>query len=277
MCGGEKCYFPSFSHCLISDEGASKGRCIANVGYLISAESSYQNLPNHTVWLYASCLAARYGVKHFLLGPEERVVIPKQAAVFLQGTRFHRYTHKGGAVDASDVVENAPHRTSVLLGEKLTQDFAKHSLHHVMVYRLQEAPSGVIFRCTQVHQQERKTWGPFLASVEMDKALFVSTLSRQLSATYRMLSNEFCLIRDFQVVINREGYIHHLDLDRCFTTNSRTGAAELVSVLRETLATTAACFEDFRLHVMVQFNLTEASGGISFADNQTRYSSDGWY
>ena len=51
-----------------------------------------------------------------------------------------------------------------------------------------------------------------------DSDQFIETLQKDINATKEMLRDDDCpcLLKDFQLVIDLKGRIHHIDLDRCF-------------------------------------------------------------
>lgn len=105
----------------------------------------------------------------------------------------------------------------------------------------------------------RGQWSNFLASIE-DSASFMDNLTEQLSVTYKMLSSEKCLIGDFQAIINSQGLLFHIDLDRCFGHINEEGKLSFNPhnvYIQNLLTATGNCFEEFRLHAMATFGLVD--------------------
>ena len=251
ICGTAKCYFPSWRQCLISD---SSGRCTQHVGYLIEVHSKYLEYSftgfvrdNNPVWSYASCVAERYGANHFLLGPEEHIEVPEEAAHWLTHTQFQKWDANG-----SDTFH-----------QNILHDFNETTEHKVLVYRVQEASgyasSPFLLKCREsklIFAREHLV--DFLASVE-DYASFMGNLTEQLSATHDMLSSEQCLLGDFQVIINNQGLVFHIDLDRCFKSRGDHYYSPYNKYLIQVHTRLGDCFEEFQLHTMATIGLVTAN------------------
>ena len=147
----------------------------------------------------------------------------------------------------------------------LEHDFNKSSEKKVRVYRVQEIPATehppLLFGCKNEKVAfAREEWDGFLVFVE-DSSSFMERLTEQLSSTHMLLSSEKCLLDDFQAFINHQGLLYHIDLDRCFDRIDTDGTLfsnhpHHVHV-EHLIADLGNCFEEFRLHAMATFGLSD--------------------
>ena len=173
-CGKAKCYFPSAS---------------ANCkGYLISGNDT--SLPPLS-WLHARCLANRYGLKHLLRAPEERIDVSTQMAYYLGSVHKAHY--------------NLHRTTRALLGV--------HSGDQLTVQKVQTAPPGLLVGCVghKLHSS-LDALASFASTVTSAHA--VGHLNASLESTRQLLLNEHCLTADLQFIISSDGDVIHIDLDR---------------------------------------------------------------
>ena len=173
-CGMTKCYFPS-----------ATANC---TGYLISGNDAH-DLP--LSWLYARCLASRYGIKHLLRAPEERINVSTQMAYYLGSVHRAHY--------------NLHLTTKALLGV--------HSGDQLLVQKVKTAPPGLLVGCVG------NKWHNALAALAsfastVTSARAVGHLNASLKSTRQLLLKERCLTGDLQFIISSGGDVIHIDLDR---------------------------------------------------------------
>ena len=187
-CGANKCFFR-----LNTDP---------NVGYLVQPEvfrydkgktpsQLFQTL--EVSWEFAEQLRRDYNVTHFLLEPPSKVRTSKRLASTLNSNIW-----------------------SEAHGTKFDTDrFPKGSNVFVQKVRLAPEPN-LIVGCTATKRaQFQRNVDEFLNQVK-DKDSFSRRFSNNLSLTRMLLKKEVCLFKDFQVMLDTEGHLYHLDFDRCF-------------------------------------------------------------
>ena len=66
---------------------------------------------------------------------------------------------------------------------------------------------------------------------------FIETSQKDVNATKDMLmDNDYpCLLNDFQLVIDFQGHIHHIDLDRCFDVHQKQLSKDMMIRFIDTL------------------------------------------
>ena len=181
-CGVDKCY-------LASKTGAT--------GYLVSEKLDKVG----ESWSFANCLKQRYGLKHFLLAPQQKVRVSDEVAARL--TSMH-------------VTRNSSAKT-------LTHAFRLYGHHSMAVQKVRAAPAGVInIGCTRRKRRFTAAALPDSRGAARDKAAFRRRLNASLQASLAAISHEPCLLRDFQVFLTEEGHLIHVDLDRCYERASLT-------------------------------------------------------
>lgn len=191
-CGKTKCYFPS-----------ATANC---TGYLISGNDTHDPPLS---WLYARCLANRYGITHLLRAPEERIDVSTQMAHYLGSVHRAHY--------------NLHLTTTALLGV--------HSGDQLLVQKVQTAPPGLLVGCVG------RKWHNALAALASFASTVTSThavghLNASLESTRQLLLNERCLTADLQFIISSDGDVIHIDLDRALACKQH----------RQKMATIDRCF-----------------------------------
>jgi hypothetical protein len=219
-CGMTKCYFPS-----------ATANC---TGYLISGNDAHDPPLS---WLYARCLASRYGIKHLLRAPEERINVSTQMAYYLGSVHRAHY--------------NLHLTTKALLGV--------HSGDQLLVQKVKTAPPGLLVGCVG------NKWHNALAALAsfastVTSAHAVGHLNASLESTRQLLLKERCLTGDLQFIISSGGDVIHIDLDRAL-------ACKQMHRLRSRSATIDRCFRVLvnRLAALVQPRLapsTEPRGAL---------------
>jgi hypothetical protein len=187
-CGGKKCFVRLKSN--------------QQVGYLIAHEGAgfrahiYKEF-NRT-WTLAKRLKQDYNVSTLLLEPPLQVLDKDIHFLHLLNARL------------ATVREDE---------EKAIRISTKQAL---IVQKVQVAPEPNMFWqmwWAKAHSQDLKVYMHFLNfSVTGDKGNFSRNLLGNLSVTRQILQDKkySCLNTDFQFIIDYEGGIHYIDLDRCF-------------------------------------------------------------
>ena len=196
-CGATKCYVPS----------ATKDR----TGYLLYRYHSNKTYTHPPVsWMYASCLASRYGIKHLLLAPEERVEVSTQMMSRLSSMDRTHYKPK-------------------LRTEALAH---LHARKQMVVQKVRTfAPSGLLVGCFGAKGQNTRASLPAFARTATS-AHAVSHLNASLESTRLVLLNEGCLTGDVQFIVSTDGDVIHIDLDRGLACDNSRGLTAIDSCFR---------------------------------------------
>lgn len=188
-CGGNKCFFR------LKDN--------PDVGYLVQPDVfRYDKRTTHeqlfqlqlNSWEFAEQLRQENNIQHFLLEPPTKVKVTKKLAKQLNANIFS---------EAREV--------------KYDEDRFKWK-STVFIQKVKLAPEpNIIIGCTTTKQgQFKRNAEEFFARVN-DKDTFLERFSSALKQVKRVLKEEPCLFRDFQVLLDTSGQVYHLDFDRCFS------------------------------------------------------------
>lgn len=192
-CGANKCYFAS--------------KYAGDVGYLVtpsfrrnatkqSERSWFKTL--QLSWDLAQQLQDTYGIKHFLLGPPKNISISNpNLAKTLNRNLWSERQGKYYETDRYPMGSNA------------------------YIQKVKTAPvPNLLFGCleTKVDQFQRdvEDFSPLIA----EKGLFSTTFAKELQKARHLIQNESCLITDFQALVDTQGIVYSIDLDRCFKSNN---------------------------------------------------------
>lgn len=85
------------------------------------------------------------------------------------------------------------------------------------IQKVEVAPNpNILIGCakSKIKQFERD-FEQFIPSIKQKKR-FARKFTKYLKRSRDLLQREECLYKDFQVVLDIQGHLYHLDLDRCF-------------------------------------------------------------
>lgn len=218
-CGFSKCFFRSS---LNDDEG-----------YLLakSKNGTKYNQRMFRVWKSAEQMSKEHGGRHFLLEPPFEVAFPPRSILKQLNKKAY-----------------GPWKTNKRYYGKVkryNETLLQQAGASLVVQKVRVAPTpNLICRCYFFRKKKDK--GRFKlddlsASKEefrlavRDKRVFMSTFQTELERTVRLLTDGYFsrLFYDFQFLLDGEGKIHHIDMDRMenegFTFPSQQGAEECFS------------------------------------------------
>lgn len=187
ICGNYKCFYQSKSNPL--------------AGYLIMRETKTQYTQESRMnmlkggWSFAQKLQARYDIPHFLSSPPINMTVSQHLSYTLnqnlksQETTKYNYTGKVIFREGKTVAIQP-----CILAPK----------PHLII-------GGVEGKLVEFEQHVDK----FLSLV-IDKAAFSRHFSRDMGKMMKAIEHEPCLAYDFQAMVDLDGHLHNIDLDRCF-------------------------------------------------------------
>ena len=191
-CGKEKCFYTS--------------KTSPNEGYLIArtsrshASEKYERLVEG--WQLATRLEREYHIPHFLVSPPTIVPVSDHLAALLNENLW--YETQDLPVDQ--------------VGNKKKPKDRFPPFSQAYVQKVQVAPTpNLLLACAPSNRPHfERHLHQFLLNVHPTK--FMTNFSKNLNKTRELLTTEPCLMKDFQVLMDPEGDIYHLDFDRCFQT-----------------------------------------------------------
>jgi len=192
-CGKEKCFFPSKLH---SQQGYLVARSGRNV---TTTDSKYDRLVEG--WKLATRLEHDYNIQHFLQSPPEIIAVSDHLASLINQHLWY---------ETLDLPVNK------VATNKKRNRFPVHS--QVYVQKVQAAPTpNLLLACAHSNRPHfERHVETFLMNATQNK--FARNFFKNLAQTRKLLQQEPCLMKDFQVVLDSHGNIYHLDFDRCFHT-----------------------------------------------------------
>lgn len=192
-CGKEKCFFAS--------------KLDSTVGYLV-ARGSYNDFADTSKlerlqqgWKLAKTLEKKHKIQHFLMdGPKTIPVSDHLASLMNQNLWFET---RDKALD--EVVK-----------KRLRTRYPTQSQAFVQKVKVAPTPN-LLMACAESNRPHfERHVDAFLFGVSPK---FLKTFRKNLDKTRKLLKKEPCMVRDFQVLVDKNGVFYHLDFDRCF--NSR--------------------------------------------------------
>lgn len=181
-CGSQKCFYQLQSN--------------PQVGYLVAPQTNSGRLSIlQSGYQLAQQLESDYNVTHFLLGPPTEIRVSNELAKHLNRNLYieskgrlrtgrHACRFPKGSMAVTQKVALAPKR-HIILGcvkskvRAFEHDIPKFLRHHVKY-----------------------------------KQSFIQNFHESLKAAKRLLENEPCLMKDFQLMVDEKGRSYHLDIDR---------------------------------------------------------------
>ena len=175
-----------------------------NVGYIVAQDNRTESgtigfeSRLDDAWMIASHIHNKYNLSTLLLGPSETILKDEPFVDSLNNKLIHHAV---------------PNR-------KIQHFSAKKPL---TVQKSLVMPEPNYFWHYQVSVVTKKLlnvdsiYSNFVETIK-DGDQFIETLQKDIDATKEMLRDDDCpcLLKDFQLVIDLKGRIHHIDLDRCF-------------------------------------------------------------
>ena len=197
-CGNSKC-FATFS-----------GRPLQSIGYIVSQENRTRFVDIGTkfekAWMIASHIKSVYNVSSLILGPPETVLKGSDFVKNLNEKReypFVPYQNQRFSAKIPLIVQKSLIIPEPNMWWHYIASEKKGKLHNKNLYLT------------------------FLQDHVRDLRSFAHTLYDDLVSCKRMLDLYPCLCVDYQFIIDNEGHVHHLDVDRCFDNdNLDTNAVE---------------------------------------------------
>ena len=200
-CGRKKCLFPivKASH---QTNGKVASSSTSSEGYLLSNGDAKQYQRAYDAWRYAKYLEYHYGLRQTLLDEPIPIEISSHVA----------QTHLN--VDFSD--------SGRLAYQQSTRQFEAGPAI-VQPVRIVSDP-WILLGCYGRYESSVKKLERFLAKMldghekEVDtRERFLANFAHDLNQTETILmeSEVECLYHDFQVILDSQGHLIHIDLDRC--------------------------------------------------------------
>jgi hypothetical protein len=207
-CGKEKCFF-------VSSTGRKQGYLIARTSRTSDGSEKFTRLVDG--WDLATRLQQEYGIKHFLVSSPEIVPVSDHLAALLNRNLWF---------ETQDLPVNQ-------VGKKKKKLDRFPQFSQAYVQKVQVAPTpNLLLACAHSNRPHfERHIHQFLLNVHPKK--FMTTFSKNLEKTRKLLVKEPCLMKDFQVLMDPEGEIYHLDFDRCFQTREVDETQECFDYLDE--------------------------------------------
>lgn len=186
-CGAYKCFYRSRSN--------------ETLGYLIMREKLHEFTTSDAMvmvasgWNLANELKRQYEVDHFLLEPPFNITVTRRLATDLND---HLWSEE-------QVRYNYTNRILYPTGST------------AIVQKCRVAPDPFLLIASgegKLVEFEQRVEG-FLEYV-LDRATFVENFQAGMDTIKTMLETEPCLMYDFQTMLDMDGHIYNLDVDRCF-------------------------------------------------------------
>jgi hypothetical protein len=186
-CGSQKCFYHLKSN--------------REIGYLVAPQTKSGRMPLlESGYTLAKELERDFNMTHFLLGPPTEHIVSSDLAKRLNRNFYIERTRK------------------MQTGSKAIMRFPKAST--ILTQKVKLAPRRhLLIGCGDSKIQAFKKNAPkFLPHIRY-KESFVKNLHESLALTKRLLEHEPSLFKDFQVMLDTHGQLHHLDFDRVFSSS----------------------------------------------------------
>ena len=212
-CGNLKCFITFES----SNEKTN------NVGYIVAQDNRTElgegfESKLDEAWAIASNIHHRYNLSTLLLGPSETISKDAQFVETLNDKLVH---HSSPTRKIQGFNPNTP-----LIVQKSLVMPDPHYFWHYQV----SVVTKKLLNMDSVYTN-------FIQTNVKDIDHFIETLQKDVNATKDMLmDNDYpCLLNDFQLVIDFQGHIHHIDLDRCFDVHQKQLSKDMMIRFIDTL------------------------------------------
>jgi hypothetical protein len=182
VCGKNKCMF------------RVHGR--PGVGYLVTQKVALPILQE--TWEFGERLVAGYGIRHLSEEPREVYNITAQFASMLSANLT---LHQN------------------LRGDKFAMTFPSDAPLIVQKVAIVPQPSLLVacrFNKFTRTMQDLDTFLVSLHTSTTDRKVFIRNLDKSIEVTKKMMREARCLIIDFHAILDIQGNLNHIDLDRCF-------------------------------------------------------------
>lgn len=189
ICGKEKCFFRVQSN--------------ESVGYLVARSEDKENRrfkfdTLHAGWQLAEELRKDYNTQHFLLAPPANITITPDLASHLSQNLF------------------SEKRQKLFKDQKAMSLYPEGSLAYIQKVKVAPEPN-LLLGCAESKMNILdQLLDAFLPSVE-DNESFGRQFSESFAQVRTLLEIVPCLVKDFQILVDTEGRIYHLDFDRCYS------------------------------------------------------------
>lgn len=194
-CGSYKCFY--------------RLKTDPQVGYLVVKQSKRKQsgIDRFTClnegWKLAEQLRKEYNINHFLLAPLVNITVTEELASHLNYNMwsdkhqrmFSRKTRRERQFPVGSII----HAQKVQLAPK----------RHIMI--------GCVDSKVSVFQHRLEHFLSFVP----DKESFRRNVKHHLDTARIILQAEPCLVKDFQVMVDADGQVFHLDFDRCFSSSGK--------------------------------------------------------
>jgi hypothetical protein len=188
FCGANKCFFP-----LKSDP---------KIGYLVAPSKRQSKEQSETDWFrtleasweLAEQVEREYDIQQFLLEAPINITISHDLAAHLNRNLWRESRAK------FERKERFPEQSTAF------------------IQKVKTAPTpNLLFGCahSKVQQFQREV-DEFIPLIRRKKR-FARHFRKYMDQARVMMQKEPCLIKDFQVLVDTNGRLYHLDFDRCFT------------------------------------------------------------
>jgi hypothetical protein len=189
-CGKFKCFFQSKRH--------------KDVGYLVGESIMWRMKKG---WNYAQHLQDEYHIKHFMLEPPKH--FKKGKNVFVEQMNRLAYRVGGGEVEDYKPFCAATDHPN-----------ASSSCDDLVIQKVQKVPNTTFFvGCGGgVGKKMNSTLAEWKSSswftTVQDKTVFVDQLNLEIQSLSKLMEQEPLFLYDFQLFLDRNGSLYHLDFDR---------------------------------------------------------------
>lgn len=187
-CGSQKCFYQLKSN--------------RQIGYLVAPQTKSGRMSLlESGYLLAKQLERDFNMTHFLLGPPTEHIVSSNLAKRLNRNFYIERTRK---MQTGSKAKRFP-KASTILTQKVKLAPRRH----------------LLFGCVDSKIQAFKKTAPkFLQHIRY-KESFMKNLHESLALTKRLLKHQPSLFKDFQVMLDMHGQLHHLDFDRVFSSSGK--------------------------------------------------------
>ena len=196
-CGGRKCFVT------LPDDDQNKNR----IGYVIAQNNRIQrqiSIDMNKAWDIAKTLHNKYNLSTLLLGPPEQLFTMSES--FFEKLNSIQVQSDPGHFVNKNVKEWSSDDPLIIQATSIipTPNF----MWHINVYTSKE------------NYRKPMVYADFISNHVQDINKFAKNLFSNLDSMKQFLNKndgEYpCLLTDLQLIVDVEGNIHHVDLDRCY-------------------------------------------------------------
>ena len=185
-CGASKCFLASASN--------------SSLGYLVVDDAAMSQEKNMSVfdamsiaWKTANMIQEKYGAKHYLLQPPQKIVVTDQLAI-----QLHNLVYQPALEGTKRAKQQSLFRNST----------------SIIVQKVLKAPSPIlVLGCAWENKELTKRDVINFAPLILDKPSFNQRFGDEIKRVQTILNDNLKLSIDFQAIVDLEGNLFHIDLD----------------------------------------------------------------